>query len=69
MTKSNSTTDSKQSSALWYKEINDGIIMIASGWNDGMAGPEFDRQWLEPITREEFLRRRSLSGVLFRPTA
>lgn len=54
----------KQSSALWYKEKPDVIIFVADGWNHATPGPEFDRQWLEPITEEEFLHRRDQSICL-----
>lgn len=57
----------KQSSALWYKELTDVVIFVPEGWNHGWAGNDFDRAWLEPITKEEFLRRRAESVCLNQP--
>lgn len=59
--------EKKQSSSLWYKELSDMVIFVPDGWNHATPGPEFDRMWLEPITKDEFLRRRSLSICLEKP--
>lgn len=75
MIQNNMTTHSElKSSAQWYKEITDGIIVMADGWpgaireeGDTKSEALFEYSWNEPITKEEFLRRRSKSVVLFQP--